>query len=36
MLMCVVIGFFTIWLTIIWSIIDIVTVTHDGQGRWME
>ena len=35
-LMCAVIGFVTIWFSVIWAIIDIVTVTHDGQGRWME
>jgi TM2 domain-containing membrane protein YozV len=36
LLMCVVVGFITVWISVVWSIIDIVTVTHDGQGRWME
>jgi TM2 domain-containing membrane protein YozV len=34
-LLCLGIGFLTIWVPSVWAIVDIVAVQHDGQGRLM-
>ncbi|MCI0701207.1 MAG: TM2 domain-containing protein [Planctomycetia bacterium] len=35
-LMCVFIGFFTIFIPFVWKIVDVCTVDRDGDGRLME
>lgn len=34
-LMCVSIGFLTILIPSIWAVVNVIAVTHDGQGRRM-